>query len=104
MLPTRPPGRLPPPPLPAPPARPGFPLAATLAPVIVSLGIWAVTGSAYSLLFAALGPVVALGSLLDGRRQRRRVARRDRDAVVAAFARASERVRSIHSVERSRLS
>ena len=88
----------------APPApRAAFPFVATAAPVLVSLGIWAVTGSVYSLLFAALGPVVALGSMLDSRRQRRRTSRRDTERAVASLARAHERVLEVHETERARL-
>ncbi len=63
------------PPHPAEPASVGFPWLAMLAPVVGALVLWAVTGSAMALAFAALGPVVALGSLLDGRRQARRARR-----------------------------
>ena len=88
----------------APPlARTPFPFVATAAPVLVSVGIWAVTGSVYSLLFAALGPVVALGSLLDGRRQRRRTARRDTERALVALGQTRERVRELHEAERVRL-
>ena len=86
-----------------PPPRGSFPFVATAAPVLVSLGIWAVTGSVYSLLFAALGPVVALGSLLDARRQRRGTARRDADRAVASLARVQQRVCEVHETERLRL-
>src|SRR3954454_23935126 len=79
-----------------PPPRAPFPFVATAAPVLVSVGIGAVTGSVYSLLFAALGPVVAVGSLLDGRRQRRRTARRDTERAVAALGTAQRRVRDLH--------
>jgi S-DNA-T family DNA segregation ATPase FtsK/SpoIIIE len=87
---------------PVPPRAP-FPFVATAAPVLVSIGIWAVTGSVYSLLFAALGPVVAVGSLLDGRRQRRRTGRRDAERAVAALRRARDRVLEVHERERARL-
>lgn len=103
MLPPPPVERLALPPSLPEPARAGFPVVASVAPVIVSLGIWAVTGSPYSLLFAALGPVVAVGSLLDGRRQRRRTARRDRERALATIARTSQRVDAIHQRERERL-
>jgi S-DNA-T family DNA segregation ATPase FtsK/SpoIIIE len=86
-----------------PPPRAPFPFVATAAPVLVSVGIWAVTGSVYSLLFAALGPVVAVGSLLDGRRQRRRTARRDADREVAALGRLQQRVLEAQEHERVRL-
>lgn len=70
------------PPSPPEPSRPGFPLLATLAPVIGALALWAVTGSIFSLMFAALGPIVAVASVFDARRQSRRQRRRaehDRD-------------------------
>src|SRR5690554_5625240 len=52
-----------------------FPFVATAAPVVGSLVMWAVTGSPFALVFAVLGPVVAVGSLLDTRRHSRRNAR-----------------------------
>ena len=76
---------------------------ATAAPVLVSVAIWAVTGSVYSLLFAALGPVVAVGSMLDGRRQRRGTAGRDTERSVSALEAARHRVLELHERERSRL-
>ncbi len=91
------------PPLASPPPRPPFPYVATAAPVLVSIGIWAVTGSVYSLLFAALGPVVAVGSLMDGRRQRRRTAARDADRAVAALGRTQQHVLELQERERARL-
>jgi S-DNA-T family DNA segregation ATPase FtsK/SpoIIIE len=78
-------------------------VVATAAPVVVSLGIWAVTGSPYSLLFAALGPVVALGSLLDGRRQRRQTVRVQTERTVAALERTRDRLRELQEQERERL-
>lgn len=102
MIPNIAPERLALPALAPPPPRAAFPFVATAAPVLVSLGIWAVTGSAYSLLFAALGPVVALGSLLDGRRQRRRTTKRDTERAVAALGRAHERVLDLHELECAR--
>ncbi len=75
VLPAAPRERLTLPALPAPAPRAGFPLVATLAPVVVSLVLWSLTQSIYSLLFAVLGPVVAVGGLLDGRVNRRRAAR-----------------------------
>src|SRR4051794_29250556 len=59
-----------------PPAqRSPFPLVATLAPVVVSVVVWALTGSAFALLFALLGPIVAVGGVLDSSVGRRRAAR-----------------------------
>jgi hypothetical protein len=40
--------------------------------------LWAITGSALALLFAALGPVAALATVIDGRLGGRRSLRRDR--------------------------
>lgn len=103
MIPDAPPERLTLPPMAPPPPRAPFPFVATAAPVLVSVGIWAVTGSIYSLLFAALGPVVAVGGLLDGRRQRTRAARRDADRAVAALGRMRQRVLQLQEQERARL-
>ncbi|WP_136708714.1 FtsK/SpoIIIE domain-containing protein [Agromyces sp. H66] len=72
--PVGPPIVLPPHP-PEPPAA-GFPLLATTAPVAGALVLWMATGSAVSLAFAALGPLVAVASVLDSRRQARRARRR----------------------------
>ena len=60
------------PPAPPDPPRAGFPLLASLAPVVGALGLWAITGSPFSLLFAVLGPLVAIASMLDSRRAARR--------------------------------
>jgi DNA segregation ATPase FtsK/SpoIIIE, S-DNA-T family len=63
------------PPHPPEPAAPGFPVLATVAPIAGALVLWMVTGSAISLAFAALGPLVAVASVFDGRRQARRARR-----------------------------
>lgn len=109
MLPARVPAHTPAPEriaLPTPPspaAAPGFPLIATLAPVAVSLALWMLTGSVYSLLFAVLGPVVAIGGLVDGRFGRRRNARRDRVRYLAALRRTGDAIDEAHRRERDRL-
>ncbi|QHC67063.1 hypothetical protein GSU68_11155 [Rathayibacter sp. VKM Ac-2759] len=66
----------PPTPPPAPP-RASFPWIAALAPVLSSLVLYALTSSPYTLALAALGPVIALASFLDGVRGRKRSARVD---------------------------
>ncbi|MDR5701311.1 FtsK/SpoIIIE domain-containing protein [Agromyces aerolatus] len=55
---------------PSPPDEPraGFPWLASGAPVVGAFALWALTGSPLALAFAALGPVVALASMIDGRR------------------------------------
>lgn len=104
MLPAAPRERLTLPTVPAPSQRAAFPLVATLAPVLVSLALWMLTQSIYSLLFAVLGPVVAIGGLWDGRVNRRRTARRERVRFLAALGATAESVASAHERERVRLS
>ena len=74
-----------------------FPTVATIAPVLVSLAMWAVTRSPFALMFAAFGPVMAIGGYLDagfGGRRRHRAAltrfRADQDSTAAAVRRAHE--------------
>ena len=55
--------RLPAPP-PVPP-RPAIPLLTAVAPVIGAVVLWRLTGSVYSLWFAALGPVLAIATFAD---------------------------------------
>ncbi|MCP2371446.1 S-DNA-T family DNA segregation ATPase FtsK/SpoIIIE [Agromyces terreus] len=57
------------------PSSPGFPFLAAIAPVAASLVLWFATGSVLSLAFAALGPLLAVATMLDARRQRRRTIR-----------------------------
>ncbi|HTL41339.1 MAG TPA: FtsK/SpoIIIE domain-containing protein [Pseudolysinimonas sp.] len=84
-------------------ARPPFPWIATAAPVIVSLALWALTGSVFSLLFALLGPVVALGGVIDGARGRRGTARRERERLRIDEQKARQRILEAHERERQRL-
>ncbi|WP_137756214.1 FtsK/SpoIIIE domain-containing protein [Agrococcus sp. SGAir0287] len=66
--------------LPSPPAEPApasFPLLASLAPVVGAAALWLVTQTTTVLLFALLGPIIAIASLGDGRLQRRRSRRRE---------------------------
>lgn len=69
--------------VPEPPRRGSLPLAAAVVPVMGAAVMWLVTGSPLVLWFAALGPAMAVASLLDGRRahrqdRRRRAAEHDR--------------------------
>ncbi|ALJ21155.1 FtsK/SpoIIIE domain-containing protein [Microbacterium sp. No. 7] len=61
---------------PAPPARGPLPLLTAVVPVAGALVLWLVTGSTFALWFAALGPLLAVASFLDGRRGARRARRR----------------------------
>lgn len=54
-----------------------FPILATIAPVIASVALYIFTGSPFALMFAALGPIVAVASLGDARRQARRHRRQE---------------------------
>lgn len=68
--------RLPSPPAaPSPQEAPPFPLLAVIAPLGGAILIGAITGSPYVLVFAALSPVIAVASMVDGRRTARRRAR-----------------------------
>ena len=71
-----------------PPAPAGFPFVAVLAPLLMAGVLWAVTGTMYSLLFGLLAPVIALGSVMDSRRQRRRARGLER----ARYGRALDRL------------
>lgn len=97
----REPFSLPPHPPPAPHA--AFPAVASVAPVLAALVIWAITRSPYALVFAALGPVVAVGGVVDGRWQARRSRRRDHAAHGEALERLAARVRSSLARERARM-
>jgi len=83
--------------------KPAFPLIATVAPVVVAGVLFAVTGSPFMLLMAALGPVIALATFVDGRRQRRRSARAAAARLAAGLADAEEQVRAAQRAERTRL-
>ncbi|MCR8672094.1 hypothetical protein, partial [Agrococcus sp. HG114] len=66
--------------LPRPPAEPepaSFPLLASLAPVLGAAAMWLLLQTPTVLVFALLGPVIALASLGDGRRVRRQRRRRE---------------------------
>lgn len=52
-----------------------FPVFSLIAPLLTSVLLWAITGSSFALLFALMGPVLAVAQFLDQRRQARRVAR-----------------------------
>ncbi|TFB47617.1 FtsK/SpoIIIE domain-containing protein [Cryobacterium tagatosivorans] len=67
-----------------PPVR--FPLVASVAPLAAAGVIWAITGSAFSLVFAVLGPVIAVASMVDARRTRRSRLRTEARAYAEAAA------------------
>jgi S-DNA-T family DNA segregation ATPase FtsK/SpoIIIE len=71
------PERIPLPVVAAAPAPRGFPLVATIAPLVLAVALWLLTSSVYALLFALLGPVVAVASMFDARRTARRTRHRE---------------------------
>ncbi|GAA3644794.1 FtsK/SpoIIIE domain-containing protein [Microbacterium marinilacus] len=89
------------PPPEAPPPRAPSPVVASLVPMVASVAIWAVTGSLMALCFAALGPLMAVASLVDrarGGRRRRREAQREN---AEALRRANEQIDRRHEAERA---
>ena len=91
--------RLPAPP--SPPPRIRVPVAAALAPVAASALLFAATGSALSLVFAALGPVTAVASVVDAVIAAAGHRRRERRRIVAETAAAADRIRRAHDAERA---
>lgn len=95
--------RLPPAPeLPRPPGRTSFPIVAVLAPVVAAVTIGLVIGSPFMLMFAALGPVIAIASVVDGRRTARRHVREEAmrfDRECALFERAIDEAHASERIE-----
>lgn len=87
---------------PSPPARPPLPIATAIVPVIGAVVLWRLTGSVYALWFAALGPLVAVASVLDGLRTRRRAGRRSAREAAAALVTLGAEVEARHADERER--
>jgi len=92
--------------LPAPPEprrRGPFPLLASIVPLVGGVAMWLITGSVLGLCFAALGPLMAVASMIDGagsaRRDRRRAAREGAVARTRIVAEMSTR----HAMERDAL-
>lgn len=77
-----------------------FPLIASLAPVVVAGALWAITRSPYALLFAVIGPCVAVASVLDRSRSDRRRRRRSAAEHTAAIAETALRIEQAHDTER----
>jgi S-DNA-T family DNA segregation ATPase FtsK/SpoIIIE len=95
--------RIPGPAVETPPPKPGFPFVAASAPLLVAGVLFAITGSPFMLLMAVFGPVFAVATLVDGRRQRRRAARLSSDRFATQLAEATERAAAARETERRRL-
>jgi len=76
---------------------------ATIAPVVVSVALWLITSSVFALVFAALGPAVAIASLADARLQSRRTSRREKQRFAAETAAARADLVGAHDRERAML-
>ncbi len=83
------------------PVAQGFPWLAAVAPLAGAAVLWAVTGLALSLVFAALGPLVAVASVVDARRQGRRARRRGAAERAALLAELRTAVADRHAEERA---
>ena len=88
---------------PAQPTRQPFPLIATLAPVVMSVVLWLITQSVFSLIFAALGPVVAIASVVDSRLGGRRRSRAERARFAVEITQVRSEIRAEHERERGAL-
>ena len=89
--------RLPQPASPPPTSR--FPIVAVLAPVVVSVALFAVTGSPMTLLFAVLGPVTAIASVADAAIGGRRHSRRERARLDREVESAHVSIAAAHATE-----
>lgn len=69
-------------------------------PIVGAVVLWLVTGSILSLLLAALGPLIAVAAVVDGRRATRRERRRAQAEAAVARVRVSAEVESRHTRER----
>ena len=96
-----PPERIAAPEPPSPATPHGFPVLATIAPVVASVALWLLTQSVFALLFAVLGPVVAVSSLADGRIQSRRRLRRERARFAADAVAVESDIDAAHDRERA---
>lgn len=92
--------------LPTPPTPRGrgpLPIVASIVPVIAAVVLWLVTGSVLALLFAALGPLIAVASLVDSARSSRRERRGWAAESEAARQRIDREITARHTREREAL-
>ncbi|MBG6214971.1 S-DNA-T family DNA segregation ATPase FtsK/SpoIIIE [Cryobacterium sp. CAN_C3] len=86
------------PPAPAVVPHAGFPLLATVAPLVAAGVIWMVTGSAFALIFAVLSPIIAVASMFDSKRS----GRKRRRAETASHTEAVALLRTVITERQSR--
>lgn len=85
------------------PRRQPVPVLAAVVPIGAGLVLWLVTGSIFSLCFAALGPLMIGASLLDGMRTRRRDRRTAAEEETMGWSRAEQDLSRRHQRERREL-
>lgn len=85
------------------PRRQPVPVLAAVVPIAAGVVLWIVTGSVFSLCFAALGPLMIGASLLDGLRTRRRDRRTVAEEQTAGWRRVEQDLRRRHQRERREL-
>lgn len=86
--------------VPGPPPRSPFPLMASIAPVVAAGAIWAITRSPYVLMFAILGPVIAIAGVIDNRWFAKRSLRRQSREYATRIAEVEDLVATSHAAER----
>ncbi|MFB9645945.1 FtsK/SpoIIIE domain-containing protein [Microbacterium terregens] len=79
-----------------------MPILASIVPILGAVALWLVTGSVLSLWLAALGPLIAAATVLDGARGARRERRRAEARARTARARVAREIGERHADERAR--
>lgn len=85
------------------PRRQPVPVLAAIVPLAGGVVLWLITGSVFSLCFAALGPLMIGASLLDGLRTRRRARKVAAAEETDGWRRAEQELRRRHRRERREL-
>jgi DNA segregation ATPase FtsK/SpoIIIE, S-DNA-T family len=75
----------------------------TIAPIVASIALFLLTRSSFALIFAALGPIIALASAADSWLQRRRALRRESARFEADARSTIDRLERVHDAERAEL-
>ncbi|MGO2747424.1 FtsK/SpoIIIE domain-containing protein [Microbacterium sp.] len=85
------------------PRRQPVPVLAAVVPIAAGVVLWLITGSIFSLCFAALGPLMIGASLLDGVRSRRRARRTAAQEQTEGWRRVEQELKRQHRRERREL-
>lgn len=84
------------------PRRVPLPFLAAGTPVVAGVVLWLITGSLFSLCFAALGPLMMVASLVDSARGRRKERRRIDEEEERSWATVERQLTSLQEEERRR--